>query len=147
MEMQQKEMQQRQQQQRQQHVNQFIPVDERSGIPGGSLVEYVEFHPSTTFRGRSNGYVFQAGPRGVGYYLDTTAQWYAQQMGQRQQQLQGQMQRQHMRHEPAPTQHVERKARLDELRGLISSGLSGDSDSQHVRLAHGLATCLARRSS
>ena len=133
MEMQQKEMQQRQQQQRQQHVNQINPVDERSGIPGGSLVEYVEFHPSTTFRGRSNGYVFQAGPRGVGYYLDTTAQWYAQQMGQRQQQLQGQMQRQHMRHEPAPTQHVEPRHELDELRGLISSGPPSQRQRQPAR--------------
>ena len=109
---QQMEMKRRQQQQQQQqHMNEFNPVAERSGVPGGSMVQ---FHPSATFQGRADGYVFQAGPRGVGYYLDTTAQWYARQMGQQQQmgrQQQGQLQR----HQPA--QHE-----LDELRGLFSSG-------------------------
>jgi hypothetical protein len=38
----------------------------------------IDFHPSATFQGAADGFVYQNGPRGLGYYKDTTTQDYLQ---------------------------------------------------------------------
>ena len=38
----------------------------------------IDYHPSATFQGAADGFVYQNGPRGLGYYKDTTTQDYLQ---------------------------------------------------------------------